>query len=158
LAFLSQNKAKFWKKLIITLVFEKNGNFSAKNCRKSQKIVIITSTPELGLHFQSIINEINKLNEFICNIKVPNVLRPGWVRTHDLLFFNFSVFQFFNFFNFSGCFGSSRPCSALRRRKASQVGRPGTDIMIFKMFTPIFLAKKNCRFWLKTKVNYARYW
>jgi hypothetical protein len=28
------------------LVFEKNANFVAENCRKSQKIVIITSTPE----------------------------------------------------------------------------------------------------------------
>jgi hypothetical protein len=30
---------------IITLVFEKNANFFAENCQKSQKIVIITSTP-----------------------------------------------------------------------------------------------------------------
>jgi hypothetical protein len=34
------------KILIITLVFEKNANFFAENCRKSQKIVIITSTPD----------------------------------------------------------------------------------------------------------------
>jgi hypothetical protein len=33
------------KILIITLVFVKNANFFAKNCQKSQKIVIITSTP-----------------------------------------------------------------------------------------------------------------
>jgi hypothetical protein len=33
------------KNLIIALVFEKNANFFAENCRKSQKIVIITSTP-----------------------------------------------------------------------------------------------------------------
>jgi hypothetical protein len=45
LAFLTQNKAKLCKILIITLVFEKNANFFAENCRKSQKIVIITSTP-----------------------------------------------------------------------------------------------------------------
>jgi hypothetical protein len=45
LAFLTQNKTKFGKSLIITLVFEKNANFFAENCRKSQKIVIITSTP-----------------------------------------------------------------------------------------------------------------
>jgi hypothetical protein len=45
LAFLTQNKAEFCKILIITLVFEKNANFFAENCRKSQKIVIITSTP-----------------------------------------------------------------------------------------------------------------
>jgi hypothetical protein len=44
MAFLTQNKAKF-KKMIITLVFEKNANFFAKNWEKSQKIVIITSTP-----------------------------------------------------------------------------------------------------------------
>jgi hypothetical protein len=45
LAFLTQNKAKLCKMLIITLVFEKNANFFAENCQKSQKIVIITSTP-----------------------------------------------------------------------------------------------------------------
>jgi hypothetical protein len=33
--------------VIITLVFEKNANFFAENWQKSQKIVIITSTPEL---------------------------------------------------------------------------------------------------------------
>jgi hypothetical protein len=42
---LTQNKAKLCTNLIITLVFEKNANFFAENCRKSQKIVIITSTP-----------------------------------------------------------------------------------------------------------------
>jgi hypothetical protein len=35
------------KKLIITLVFEKNAIFFAENCRKLPKIVIITSTPGL---------------------------------------------------------------------------------------------------------------
>jgi hypothetical protein len=45
MAFLSQNKAKFVKNFIITLVYEKNANFFAENCLKSQKIVIITSTP-----------------------------------------------------------------------------------------------------------------
>jgi hypothetical protein len=43
--FLTQNKAKLCKILIVTLVFEKNANFFAENCQKSQKIVIITSTP-----------------------------------------------------------------------------------------------------------------
>jgi hypothetical protein len=43
LAFLTENKAN--KKLIITLFFEKNANFFAENCQKSQKIVIITSVP-----------------------------------------------------------------------------------------------------------------
>jgi hypothetical protein len=45
LAFLTHNKAKICKFWIITLFFEKNANFFAKNCQKSQKIVIITSTP-----------------------------------------------------------------------------------------------------------------
>jgi hypothetical protein len=45
LTFLTQNKAKLCKILIITLVFDKNANFSAEYCRKSLKIVIITSTP-----------------------------------------------------------------------------------------------------------------
>jgi hypothetical protein len=47
LAFLTQNKAKLCKSLIITLVFEKNGNFFAENWQKLQKIVIKTSTPGL---------------------------------------------------------------------------------------------------------------
>jgi hypothetical protein len=46
LAFLTQNKAKLSKILIITLVFEKNANIFAENCQKSQKTVIITSTPD----------------------------------------------------------------------------------------------------------------
>jgi hypothetical protein len=46
LAFLTQNKAKLCKTLITTSVFEKNANFFAENCQKSQKIVIITLTPD----------------------------------------------------------------------------------------------------------------
>jgi hypothetical protein len=45
MAYLTQNKAKICKILIITLVIEKNANFFAINWQKSQKIVIITSTP-----------------------------------------------------------------------------------------------------------------
>jgi hypothetical protein len=45
LAFLTQNKAKLCKILIIALVFDKNASLFAENCQKSQKIVIITSTP-----------------------------------------------------------------------------------------------------------------
>jgi hypothetical protein len=43
LAFFAQTTASFCKNLIITLFFEKNAHFFAENCRKSQKIVIITS-------------------------------------------------------------------------------------------------------------------
>jgi hypothetical protein len=48
LAFLTQNKAKLFKKLIVTLAFEKKRqfNFLAENWQKSEKIVIITSTPD----------------------------------------------------------------------------------------------------------------
>jgi hypothetical protein len=49
LAFLYQNKAKLCKNWIITLVFEKNANFVGENWRKSQKIEIITSTPDMIL-------------------------------------------------------------------------------------------------------------
>jgi hypothetical protein len=45
LAIFAQTTASFCKNLIITLVFEKNANFFAKNWQKSQKFVIITSTP-----------------------------------------------------------------------------------------------------------------
>jgi hypothetical protein len=44
------NKAKICKILIITLVFEKNANFFAEIWQKSQKIVIITSTPGQYFH------------------------------------------------------------------------------------------------------------
>jgi hypothetical protein len=54
LAFLTQNKAKFCKFLIIKLVFEKNANFFAENCRKSQKIEIISSTPAQFAQVESI--------------------------------------------------------------------------------------------------------
>jgi hypothetical protein len=48
LAFSTPNKAELCKILIRTLFFflEKR-QFFAKNCRKSQKIVIIISTPEI---------------------------------------------------------------------------------------------------------------
>jgi hypothetical protein len=45
LAFLTKNKAKLCKNLIIILVFEKNAKFFAENWQKPQKIAIITSTP-----------------------------------------------------------------------------------------------------------------
>jgi hypothetical protein len=41
----AQNKAKLCKNWIITLFFEKTANFFTENWQKSQKIVIITSTP-----------------------------------------------------------------------------------------------------------------
>jgi Na+-translocating ferredoxin:NAD+ oxidoreductase RnfG subunit len=49
LAFFAQSAATFCKNLIIKLFFEKNANFFDQNWQKSQKILIITSTPGLGL-------------------------------------------------------------------------------------------------------------
>jgi hypothetical protein len=46
IGIMTQNKAKSCQILIMILVFEKNANFFAENCQKSQTIVIITSTPE----------------------------------------------------------------------------------------------------------------
>jgi hypothetical protein len=61
LAFLTQIKAKLCKILVITLVFEKNAIFFAENCRKSQKIVIITSTPGNGTaHFPGKSEKLNQ--------------------------------------------------------------------------------------------------
>jgi hypothetical protein len=45
LAFLTQNKAKLCKILIITFFL----NFFAENCQKLQKIVIIASTPGIDI-------------------------------------------------------------------------------------------------------------
>jgi hypothetical protein len=44
--FLHKQLLLFEKKLIITLVFEKNANLFAENWQKSQKIEIITSTAD----------------------------------------------------------------------------------------------------------------
>jgi hypothetical protein len=44
---LYTKQSKLLKKLIIPLVFEKNANFFTEDWQKSQKIVIITSTPDL---------------------------------------------------------------------------------------------------------------
>jgi hypothetical protein len=44
-AFFAQTTLIFCKNLITTLVFEKSGNFFANKWQKSEKIVIITSTP-----------------------------------------------------------------------------------------------------------------
>jgi hypothetical protein len=44
----AQTTASFCERLIIKLVHEKNANFFAENWQKSQKIVIITSTPGRG--------------------------------------------------------------------------------------------------------------
>jgi hypothetical protein len=45
IAFLTQDKAKLCKNLIITMLFGKNFNVFAENFRESQNIVIKTSNP-----------------------------------------------------------------------------------------------------------------
>jgi hypothetical protein len=42
LPYLTKSEAKLWKKLITTMVFDKNAIFFAENWRKSKKIVITT--------------------------------------------------------------------------------------------------------------------
>jgi hypothetical protein len=74
LAFLTQNKAKFWKKLIITLVFEKNANFFAENWEKSQKIMIITSTP--GVEFSHI---FSKFRGWLVSVMILLNFRPKYI-------------------------------------------------------------------------------
>jgi hypothetical protein len=63
LAFLTQNKAKLCKFLITTLDFEKRVNFFAENWQKSQKNVIITSTP--GAEFVNLRFGRNVLGHFL---------------------------------------------------------------------------------------------
>jgi hypothetical protein len=67
-AFLTLNKAKLGKTLTKILVFEKNANFFAENCRKSPKIVIITSTPRC-YDFKNIFgnNKLAKIAFFTLN-------------------------------------------------------------------------------------------
>jgi hypothetical protein len=55
--FWLKTKLNYAKNLIITFFFEKNANFFTENCQKSQKIVIMASTP--GLHRRRFI-EYNK--------------------------------------------------------------------------------------------------
>jgi hypothetical protein len=43
LAFFYSKQSQILKKLVITVIFEKNANFFAENLQKWQKIVIITS-------------------------------------------------------------------------------------------------------------------
>jgi hypothetical protein len=47
-AFFAQTTATFCKNCDHNIGFEKNANFFAENWQKSQKIVIITSTPDWG--------------------------------------------------------------------------------------------------------------
>jgi hypothetical protein len=55
----------FKKKFIITLVFEKNANFFTENWQKSQKIVIVTSTPCFTDSREKQRN-FNKSSRYIC--------------------------------------------------------------------------------------------
>jgi hypothetical protein len=71
-AFLTQNKAKLWTILIITLVFVKNVHFFGKNWQKSPKIVIITSAPgrlifftdKLTRKIATLVEQSQQLNNF----------------------------------------------------------------------------------------------
>jgi hypothetical protein len=74
---IKQKYQRFWRKtklvlaksVIITLVFEKKANFFAENGLKSQKIVIITSTPVVDdpfwfpIHAEKVISWANRCAE-----------------------------------------------------------------------------------------------
>jgi hypothetical protein len=70
LAFLTQNKAKSFKHLIATLVFEKNAIFSPEIVRKSQKIAIVASTPgakpTIASYNTSVVNFYNATESLAC--------------------------------------------------------------------------------------------
>jgi hypothetical protein len=74
--FFTQNKAKLFKILSITLGFEKNANFFAENCRKSQKIVIITSTP--GWPDWTNFRPIDGFFTFFSYLKITEVAKNFW--------------------------------------------------------------------------------
>jgi hypothetical protein len=63
LAFLTQNKGKLCEILIVTLLFEKNANFFAEHCRKSQKIVFKTSTPDCRIFAYWVVGYFEQLQE-----------------------------------------------------------------------------------------------
>jgi hypothetical protein len=99
MAFLTQNKAKFGKKLIITLVLTKNANFFAENWETSQKIVFITSTSghfncTLFFSFTKIEYVFSAHNLKVC-IKIERILagRKFWRKmlTHLQQYNNFTI-------------------------------------------------------------------
>jgi hypothetical protein len=95
---LTPNKAKLCQNFIITLVFEKNANFVAENWQKSQKIVIITSTPDQGCQIfpDTIYQKVEKYTKWPLNYQtaikctkwpknIPNIsiprpskINPNW--------------------------------------------------------------------------------
>jgi hypothetical protein len=86
LAFLTLNKAKLCKILIIKLVFEKNVNFFAKNCRKSQKIVIITWTFDWP-NFNHLVKSYRKLQQFFSKkTEHKHMAKMGWATFWAIFF------------------------------------------------------------------------
>jgi hypothetical protein len=70
LAFFAQTTASLCKNVIIILVFEKKATiFLAVNWQKSQKIVIITSTPGRGQGGKTFDTRVNSLDGIgTCNL------------------------------------------------------------------------------------------
>jgi hypothetical protein len=117
LPFLTQNKAKLCKILIITLVFEKNANFFAENWQKSQKIVIITSTPgrrQTLVHTYTHTNLVEcMITTFVCtcanlfsffvNSSMEEKKKTFWTR-FGKKFGSVAWKRYFGFFTDVGCF------------------------------------------------------
>jgi hypothetical protein len=66
LAFFDSNKAKFWKKIDHNIGFWEKRHFFAENCRKSQKIVMITSTPEMFGENEQTFSQVPSIFGYIC--------------------------------------------------------------------------------------------
>jgi hypothetical protein len=79
LALFAPNKAKLCKNWIITMIFDKNAIMLAKNRQKSQKIVIVTSTP--GKRSQNLgLTSVNLCIKNLSKVQLPNMAksRPIW--------------------------------------------------------------------------------
>jgi hypothetical protein len=66
------------------MVFEKNANFCAENCRKSQKIVIITSSPGANIYGRFLAKFLANVPQFSGNDFFQKVDRNSSLRSPHL--------------------------------------------------------------------------
>jgi hypothetical protein len=99
---LAQTTVSFCKNLIIALVFEKNANFFAEHWQKSQKIVLITSTPDWAIFYscrQNFLAIFLHRISYVCIIKTKLDWVTFWailLQTH-LVTLNVSCVTLYNF-------------------------------------------------------------
>jgi hypothetical protein len=139
---LTQNKAKLCKILIITLVFEKNANFFAKNCQKSQKIVIITSTPGANpttFEFKATYSasvEV-RLSVFTSEKKSIFIIKTRHVISWGVNFYNAGVVAQ------SRRLGTWKPFVSLQRTYRSTICPQPTDVLS-SIHRPKRVTRKKC--------------